>query len=417
MTAFGIGCFHFGLREVPDGKITAGEYIKILRTSLESIKSISSINIEYNSSPEDFFNAPDTNSGLGRGGICFPYLDFFELSFEIYIPKRVQAEIMDCPEDFVDTTTERFRFKLINNYDLPISFVECIDAKKDSQPSGAVMVLREYLDNELQTQAAQIRIETLGPSPFHANFFLMAVQGENQRTSERRSPFHCSQEHQEGYDRITFSYSVNFFESEEEAKEELFQKIDTELDLFYQIVQNKSRKMCEWAEIEEKLSSLLELQKDRSGLGRFKRMIKRGTAIDDLVCLLCQFSGKNSFEDGSLKKSHGECYKTDVHFLKNYVDEGMKENQNYPITEISELIKFAEKRHNKAWENFVVLIAAIIGGIVGSLVTACAGHWMPSETSQGSGQHTTNQPAITSPATNLLTASNIKTNSLSQTVK
>lgn len=402
MIAFGIGCFHFGLRAAPTGQMTAKEYIKILKDSLGSIKSISSINVDYRKAHgEEIFESPGTTPDLGDGEGCYPYLDFFELSFEIYIPFRVQAEFLECPQDFLDTTTERFRFKLINNYEGPVAFVECIGANRESSPSDAVVLLRRYLEKELEAQSSSIRLESLGPSPFQANFFLLPQPTQNNKRKAGQSPFQCSQQHQEGYDEVIFHYDSRMITTEEEAKEDLFQAIDSELDLFYEIRCCEVCNINGWEEIQVQLQTLLELQRDKGFWGRTKRLAKRGGLINELVCSLSEFKGQNMFRDTSLNSSHASQYRAEENFLKHYVDEALKDRQKYPTSDVADLVKFIDERHGKTWQNFFVLIAAVLGGILGSLITISAQNWTPRQTQHESKPSLTNGISVHLPTTNL----------------
>lgn len=402
MIAFGIGCFHFGLDVAPSRPMKAAEYIKILKDSLGSIKSISSINVEYaETHSEETFELSDSTPHLGEGEGCFPYLGYFELSFEIYIPFRVQAEILECPQDFVDTTTERFRFKLITNYEGPVAFVECVGAVRESSPSDAVILLRRYLEKELKAQSTSIRLECLGPSPFHANFFLFPQQTQNNKRKAGQSPFQCSQQHQVGYDEVIFNYDSRVIATEEEAQEGLFQAIDSELDLFYEIRRCEVCRINSWEEIQARLKTLLELQRHKGFCGRINRLAKRGSLINELVCLLSQFNGGNLFRDTSLNSRHASQYRAEVHFLKHYVDEELKDREKYPTSDVADLVKFIDERHGKTWQNFFVLIAAILGGIVGSLITISAQSWTPQQTQHDSKPALTNGISVHQSVTNV----------------
>jgi hypothetical protein len=402
MIAFGIGCFHFGLHVASSGPTKASEYIKILKDSLGSIKSISSINVECaETQGEEAFELSGSAPDLGEGEGCYPYLDFFELSFEIYIPFRVQAEILECPEDLLDTTTERFRFKLINNFEGPVAFVECIGASRESKPSDAVVLMRRYLEKELEAQSTRIRLESLGPSPFHADFFLLPQQTQNNKRRAGQSPFQCSQQHQEGYDEVIFHYDSRAITTEQEAKEDLFQVIDSELDLFYEIRRCEVCKINGWEEIQAQLQTLLELQRAKGFRGRIKKLAKRGGLINELVCSLNEFNGQNSFRDTSLNSSHATQYRAEEHFLKHYVDEALKDRQKYPTSDVADLVKFIDERHGKTWQNFFVLIAAVLGGIMGSLVTISAQNWTPRQTQHDSKASLTNGISVQQPVTNV----------------
>jgi len=308
MIAFGIGCFHFGLNEAPTSPLKAKKYVETLTESLGSIKSISSIKADCPETvSEEIFEVSGPIPDMGDGDGCFPYLSFFELSFEIYIPFRVQAEILERPQEQVDTTTEHFGFTLINNYDGPVVFVECIKAKREAKPSDAVIILREFLKKELKTQSTRIRIETLGPSPFHADCFLLPQQHASNEL-QGRSLFYCEQKHLMGYDEITFHYNARITKSEIDVKNYLFQTIAGELDLFYEIKRNKVSQMNDWEAIESQLQQLIALQRHKGCRGWVKKIIKRGHMVNELMYSLSEFNSQNLFLETILKKSYADQY-------------------------------------------------------------------------------------------------------------
>ena len=412
MTSFGIGCFHFGLKKKTAEQISASEYIGLVKSSLETIKSISSVTIrDKPSDGQEKHEIPNPIPRLQEGEGCFPNLETFDLSFDIYIPFRVQAEILEISESILRTRTgtERFRFNLQNCYSNPVGFVECLGAARESSPSDAVVLMRRFLQKELEP--TEICFECLGPSPFHADFFLLPKQVQGTNSRQQRSPFECEQVHQQGYDEVVFSYDKRAYQVDDEAKEDLFHELCNEIDLFYQIKSLESQNRNQWTDIEGKIVKLLELQQAPGLKGRWSRLTKRGKIIDEIVCALCEFNSTKLFQDSSINEDYGSSYKADIHFLKHYIDQEIKNRQTFPTKEIAELTKYLEGRHSKSWEMIVVLIAAILGGIIGGLVTLYAQSLTPNNNSAAANKASTNMVSSAKDKTTLVTPVVFKTNS------
>ena len=62
-------------------------------------------------------------------------------------------------------------------------------------------------------------------------------------------------------------------------------------------------------------------------------------------------------------------------YLQNFIDEDLREFPDYPLGQIKDVIDLLERRRSKRIDNFVVLIAAVIGGIIGAMVVLT--QWVP----------------------------------------
>jgi hypothetical protein len=55
--------------------------------------------------------------------------------------------------------------------------------------------------------------------------------------------------------------------------------------------------------------------------------------------------------------------------FKEFIDKEIKEKYNYPTKQVADLISFIESRRVKSIELITILIASILGGIFGALIT------------------------------------------------
>uniref|UniRef100_UPI0040483F38 hypothetical protein n=2 Tax=Aliarcobacter sp. TaxID=2321116 RepID=UPI0040483F38 len=152
MKAFGIGCIHFGIKDGIENKyITSEEYINEVKKLLESISTVSDIYIDYNNEIKKAqFPVEKVNPRLQDGDFCYPFIDMYELEFKIYIPFRVQSQLINLKEEYLDTYTENFKIYFRHNWHGPLSFIECLNPTSDTNPSTAVQIIREYLYLEVK---------------------------------------------------------------------------------------------------------------------------------------------------------------------------------------------------------------------------------------------------------------------------
>jgi hypothetical protein len=175
--SFGVGCFHFWPTAIPPFTLTIDEYADQLRETLESIPTISNIEIDADSATPD---VPVTEKllTLSDGEDFLPHPAFLDISFDVYIPYRIQEEITD--EITTDRTlTENFRVHIRYDYEAPLVFVELLNPSKLPDPSQAVQVVREYLNRQVNCSLRKVRFDALGPSPFHADFYIRPHEGED----------------------------------------------------------------------------------------------------------------------------------------------------------------------------------------------------------------------------------------------
>lgn len=371
MKSFGIGCLHFSIRDNQIQKsVTVLEYVNEISKVLEKLSTISQIEVSYDSNTEnEIIDLSTINPKLQNGEFCYPYLDFFTLKFNIYIPYRIQAKIINTNEEYLDTHTEHFKVSLIHNWYGPVSFIECISSTLDTEASTAVRIIREYLSNEINKIDTFLIIDFLGPTPFHADFYLIAGDRKNE---ENNGYFELEYIRQEGYDKLIFKYDLSYFSDEDIALEILFDELENEAAFFYSIHIMQVRKIKEWGEINDGLHSILDFEDVKSKKTLIDKFFKRPKLFRQVFKNIGLFKGQEIFDKSNNKRDYSSIYvdgekKT---YLKAFLDKEILEPAIYPIEETIELLKYFDQKTSKTFELTIIFMTTILGGIVGALITA-----------------------------------------------
>lgn len=376
MRAFGIGCFHFSLRKNEKASITVAEYVQEINSTLSKISNISEIDINYDESTatEKLDSSPPYLS-LKQHGICYPQVLFLKISFKLYLPYRVQSDVTGYPERIIQTHTENFKVDIISAYWGPVAFIESVNPKKEGNPSTAVQIVRKFLSTSFKSIDTFISFDWIGPSPFHANFFLLkgpeVDEGDDVYLGEKLSFTHSKQP---GYDVIRFSYEPNLYKNEQEALAELLDEISEELAFFYFLKMLDAERRNEWSSIDTTLTQLLNFDKIESKDHILKKIFKRPKLIKLLYQDIAQFKGSEIARNSRKNYGYNDLYKSEKYrvYFKFFVDNKIQNSTQYPVAETQELIKYLDERTSKGYALLVTFIAAVAGGLIGAFATILA---------------------------------------------
>jgi len=201
MKAFGIGCFHFGITSKMQSPFSPQHYVDEIERVLKQITNISEIDVYFDAeeSTSPIFEYHEEIPEFRSTVYSFPDLSYLELSFNVYLPRRVQSELLETEEEFVNTQSERFQVVMRNCFHSPATFIVPLDAQtEECEASTSVVLMRRYLEKEIEKMDAKIKLEFTGPSPFHANLFLK-LEPESIVID-----FDCSIDSRRGYDKVVF---------------------------------------------------------------------------------------------------------------------------------------------------------------------------------------------------------------------
>ncbi len=370
LLAFGIGCFHFGVKKTPPFKLEGSEYIEKLRGCLESIPNIDRITINCDEEFEKVsFDVEDELPNLQTGHSFFPRPNFMSIEFEAYIPFRIQAELLEEKVEFLETFTENFKVGIHYTYDLPVAFVETVEPSQKNWPSQAVRIVREFIEQEFERYKSDyIRFECLGPSPFHADCYIQPEETESD--AGLGWEFEAKRVPKKGYDEIIFNFNQKMFEDKNEAKDAIMEEIQDELGFFYGVVRSEVERMFNWEPLQDSVTKLVGIQRMKGIKGVWKRMFVRSKLINECFTTIAEFEARDLISNNITQISYRDIYlDREKEYFQSYIDKKMKELFIYPTKETRELISFFESRRVKSVEVFVVLISAVVGGVIGALLT------------------------------------------------
>ena len=175
--SFGVGCLQFVPKTRGPYDFSIAKYASDLRQSLESIDSISEIYIS-----DDLKTGDDTVYFLdnmprfedGERPIITGFAPFLQIQFKIYIPQRVQKQLIkDILAERV-SEVEEFHVYISNQYYCPVATIICICDEIFAEASKSMVIVREFLQKSMaENEKCPLVIDTLGPTPFHSEFHLM----------------------------------------------------------------------------------------------------------------------------------------------------------------------------------------------------------------------------------------------------
>jgi hypothetical protein len=221
---------------------------------------------------------------------------------------------------------------------------------------------------ELEEDYTNISFQTLGPSPFHASFTV--APGDFSSEEKQGLQYDATTRQSIGYADIVFSYNKLRFKNPQAAAESIFEEIAGELGFFYQVVGMRVQLSEAWEPVEGLVDKLVEKRNTKSWLRRIAGWFSISAELNDAVTGLVNFKSRQISADSFLQKYYRSTYSRGLQTVfQSFVDEEMEDRYPYPTDELAKITEFLEARRVKSVESFVVILAAIIGGVVGSLVT------------------------------------------------
>jgi hypothetical protein len=384
-TAFGVGCFHFRAIRARLGKgaMSVAEYVEDLKEQLSLIPSIPYVDIQVHTAGEDSeFDVQPNARPLHAGGDPTPNPVFLEIHFRVTIPKRVQQELQKHP--VLEELGTNFGVYISYQYQGPVAFVEPLDSETES-PSSAVVLVREFMQRELRLRQTSFVFESIGPSPFHADFFLEPA------VAKPVSPLAATIVPTGAYDEVRFLYDPDVLDHSE-ALEAVFERVATELDHYYYLQRVEVIRYDAWERLSKSLRNLIKLEQMRGLRGSSHRLLRRSGLVHSATIATIQFQSDELIAANNVRKSFLQTFEDGAsHHLTELVKRDFDTRQQFPIEEAGKLLGFVEARRSEALNQVVVLAAAVVGGIAGSAITLLA-HDSPASNRAASSANAPHKP-------------------------
>lgn len=369
--AFGIGCFNFGIKKPPSFTLKGQDYVSELQRALESIPNIDNIKIDAD---DEFIEleieVKEPFSEIGYGTNLFPPTSFpLDIDFDIYIPTRLQIELWPdrhCPK----ISAERFGIQIRNTYYLPVTFVETINSTEDQDPSTSVVIVREFLKKHFTDSKLDfIRFEYLGPSPFWGDFFLSSSDNKCNEADYNPEGFVVQFIPHKGYASLEIAFDPALYTDFLAAKEALYYELKDEAGFYYWMSHLRAMQMNEWVDLEKRVDDLLETYKAK-GIKRLFNIFRVYMHIHNAVIALTEFESSQIWNKYTLKSDYQNLLKDGkIPYIDSYLKDMFDEFHTYPTDQVREVISLLEGRRSKSIENLLIILAAFVGGIAGSIFT------------------------------------------------
>lgn len=376
MIAFGAACFNFGINFNKIAKVSAKEYATLIEKSLYESDHVqrNSVIIEYDDTFGYSVERTDEVEPLGEGS-GFPLPMIFSLQFDILIPKLVQDEL-NKENGLQCIVLKQIRINIRETFHGPVTFVQ---VKSDDVDVGstAVVLVREYLEKHFKND--NVYFECLGPSPFHTNFSISPAEKVEEISTLDQNGFSSSIIPRRGYNHVAFLYSKELFESEERALEELLNTLDDELGIFYLMIKFRVQKIKSWEKIDVLYNMLIEKSSKNNLISRIKRMLNfDGNLTHQLLHELTMFEIMALNQTSALQASYDSIYEKGLSvYIRDVNDKEfhIRSLDGYPTKQVIYYLEFHEKRFMQIWQTSLLAISALLGAVIGSVITAItSGH-------------------------------------------
>jgi hypothetical protein len=353
------------VRATAPDTFTGAEYLRAVEVALNTLPAVVGVNLDAQDSfREKELNRPDPPISLEDDG-AFPHLEFGTVEFELVIPERVQREVTPYWES---PQSERFRVTIEQGWRLPITLVEPIEARGSAPPSDSVVIVREFLSRELErANDPFVEFQFLGPSPVHADIFL--VPSETALGSER---FNRILFERPGYALYRFEYDSGSFTTAEEAARAFHGQVLSELDLLYAVKQHNHVAGERWRELNQAVGGLIEAQR-RGGLKAFvQRTFSPGRTsavqIDLASFEMAHLGGKERLQ----KEAADEYGPGSGGLLEEVVSMEASDIWSFPVRQVGTVLDLLERRRLTDRDLLIVALSSVLGGLVGAVATLLA---------------------------------------------
>lgn len=381
--AFGLGCFYFNIAKFPSKDFTVADYISAIRNILEKSTSIDNFVSTASDSTLESIIKEDEKCYSKHGDRIYLYSTGLVICFDVYIPLRIQKdlwiELFNSPLPRINNT-ERFKVKIHYSSGYPIAFVEFTSSMSPKFfPSDSVIIIRKFID-KLFKDAKQnlLRFKVLGPSPFSSGF---VVHQEDFVFSESKNPNVVTIENwlEETEIRRTKRSYIDLYEFKITAAQEnsvlrikdlIYSNIMEEADLFYGIREYNDQMIGTWHAIEQYLQELLELTASSNFFLQIKSFPKTYLVIQNLAMRLTELESEQILAEPSFKRDYRRLVEKKPRLLLEWhLKNSLEDLPQFPVHQLRELINLLESRRINFSEGFVVIISAILGGVVGAVIT------------------------------------------------
>lgn len=364
MQAFGVGSFYFSLdfSKTPSN-LTVGSFVSEIHRVFDSIQSVSDLELDFDEEmcPSDaLINHEVWDDNTIPPDTIFPFIPLLEVKFTLTLLKTYQRKLLGYIDESENSmSTDLFYVEISYNYQSSISIVKIDNSNRKSVGSNAIKVVRDYLKSEFRSANTFVTFNILGPSPFHADFYLS--HDDTLKTNK------INLIEEIGYDEIEIILGRDDESSSLSQETRFMLDFKSELDTFYDCITMRNWFMHRWVAIREDIEKLETYQNKRfSPLFYFQKR----RLISSILLELWKFNNDKIAAENEVLNKHSKFPYHKDGVIKNFIDKEISSAPKYSVKETIELVQFFEQKNSKSFELGMALITSIIGGVIGAIVTS-----------------------------------------------
>ncbi|MEX3102591.1 MULTISPECIES: hypothetical protein [unclassified Streptomyces] len=291
------------------------------------------------------------------------------VTFTITIPSRVQSRLSPWGDISVGNKVEKFLVFIELDSDYPYTLI-IVSGDEIVRPTGAVVVVREFLQEELAKlgDASSINLTTLGPSPFHAEFFV--AEGDEGEAIAPGLKAHLRRGGK-SYGRCDFFYDPAEFESPTHVLDVIRRKVGPEFAGFYRLTAEQVIKRFGMrvltSQVEERVSSYRE-----RGLASWFRRVRtsRSTLRDIGLELLEIQMGMTKTQQNNAKLIEELETARGVVLFESQLKDKSELDYGSELDSLGAMLKLLESQHTQTVQRLTAFAVSLLGVVVGAFLTA-----------------------------------------------
>lgn len=356
------GSWYFAPSVTETTEFSQESYFATVRRCLAGIEGVTNVTIDLD---------PEENSAkvearpLGtdpQDVYVGPHWGFAAIKFVLHVPRARQAQVEGIRRH--EDIGERFAVRMGYGWQVPVCALEVLDEAATDPTSSSGLVFR-YLRQEVKRSAEQLELGCIPPIFVHADFYLAAAE-----PGSLSDPFVLSEYCVPAYHRYTYLYDP---EETPDPVGRFFFEIQSELDLYYRSQDADRQEGMIWLEVSEEIDALVDPSGEVSWLTRSTERLTRGRRIRSAATKLTRFAAQRQLVRSELARNARSQYTSGKQsFVQELVQGELDDCVAYPIEEFSRLIQMFESGRLVELQLAVVIVAAVIGAIIGAAATLAA---------------------------------------------
>ncbi|WP_146240160.1 hypothetical protein [Curtobacterium sp. MCSS17_008] len=287
---------------------------------------------------------------------------FGRVAFDVVVPLRLQS---DLTWDGTTAEHESFRVVTMYGYEGPCTFISLLNTDGEittADSTNSVAVVHSFISKELEKNKSGLRMARVGPSPFHIDATLTAM--------ELDKPFHVEELGRRGYRRLDFRYDRSTFDSIDDAERALQRSIAGELALFYFLIRVRNRRTDRAHSLLDATNELVAAQQRTGIVAWLKRVFFSASKTRrlGLEVLSAKLLATSEADTAARRIEQEQAQTVSLSAFTSELAEASADDTSPVVENAEQVVAFSEKFRSAEFEVSVVATSTILGAVAGAIV-------------------------------------------------